>query len=400
MNDIRKKIGIAIYPAWRVFNSIKSNFLNYPKSGNNYNSISSKIMIEFNKYRFYGSKKLFCYNPFVNLFFNTYGNGIACCRSHKNVLGSYPQQTIKEIWFGEKAEKLRNHMLHNDLSMGCDYCKFQIDSKRFHGLPSMQSEQYSTTKIGNFPRIIEFELSNRCNLECIMCSGRVSSSIRQNRENLEPLPFPYDDNFVEQLKEFIPHLKQAYFFGGEPFLIEIYYKIWYEIIKINPKIELYAVTNGTIMNDRIISILKKTNFRITVSLDSLLKSKAEQIRVGCDFDVVLENIFKFTEYSGNRVSISHTPMTINCFETPDIIKFCNKNNFRINLSYVEYPANLALWGLMPDELDEIYSFYNGVEWDKRDENFISKYNIQVFNEWKEQIRFFRDKNKDILGSLA
>lgn len=399
MKDIRKKIGVAIYPAWRVFNSIKSIFLNYPKSGNNYNSISSKTMIEYNKHRLYGSKKLFCYNPFVSLFFDTVGNGIACCRSHKIVLGSYPQQSIKEIWFGKKAEKLRNHMLYNDLSMGCDYCKIQIDSKRFSSLPSMHAEQFATTKIIKFPRIIEFELSNKCNLKCVMCSGIVSSSIRHDREKLEPLPFLYDDGFVEQLKEFIPHLKKAYFYGGEPFLIDIYYKIWDEIIKINPKITLSAVTNGMIMNERVKHIIQNTDFHLIVSLDSLDKERAESIRVGSNLDVVLENIFKFTEYSGNRVSISHTPMTINWFETPDIIKFCNENNFRINLSYVEGPANFALWSLMPKELDEIFSFYNNIEWKNSNKNFTSKYNIQVFNEWKEQVRFFRDKNKDILGSF-
>lgn len=397
MNDIRKKIGIAIYPAWRVFNSIKSNFLNYPKSGNNYNSISSKIMIEFNKYRFYGSKKLFCYNPFVNLFFDTFGNGIACCRSHKTILGSYPKNSIKEIWNGEKVNNLRKHMLNNDLSYGCDYCRLQLDSKRYQAIPSSNSEQYATISNIEYPKIIEFELANTCNLQCVMCSGRVSSAIRKNREKTEPLPFPFDDAFVEQLKEFIPHLKKAYFYGGEPFLIDIYYKIWDEIIRINPKIKLYAVTNGTVMNEKIKNILKQTHFYIIVSLDSLNKKKAESIRVGCNFEEVRKNIFLYSKYSGNRVSISHTPMTINWSDTPEIVEFCNVNNFRLNLSYVEGPANFALWSLMPEELDEIFSFYNKIEWKNSKKNFTSKYNIKVFNEWMNQVLYFRNRNEEILS---
>jgi len=400
MGNLRKKIGVFLYPFFNKYSSVKSELITYPVSTSGYSSIPAEKMKAYNKVRFHGAKKLFCYNPFVNLFFDTSGNAVACCRSHQNVLGSYPQQTIREIWFGKKAEQMREHMLHNDLNMGCNYCKLQLESNRFQGLPSMHAEEFATSKIKFYPRIIEFELSNTCNLQCVMCSGRVSSAIRANREEHEPLPLPYDDNFVEQLKEFIPHLKQAYFFGGEPFLIPIYFKIWEQIIKINPYIKLYAVTNGTVMNERIEKILKKTNFNITVSLDSLIKQRAETIRSGCNFDEVKKNIFKFQAFSQNNLSISHTPMTVNWDETPDIINFCNKINAIINLSYVEGPAKFALWSLMPDKLNEIYDFYNTVEWKENNKSFKAKYNIRVFNEWKQQVLFFKNRNQEILNSFS
>jgi MoaA/NifB/PqqE/SkfB family radical SAM enzyme len=276
----------------------------------------------------------------------------------------------------------------------------QIESGRFQGLPSMNAEQFATRKLVGFPRIIEFELSNTCNLQCVMCTGRVSSSIRKNRENLDPLPFPYDDNFVEQLKEFIPHLKQAYFFGGEPFLIEIYYKIWDQIIKINPKIRLYAVTNGTVMNDRVKRILKSTNFNAIISLDSLVNERAESIRIGSNLDEVKKNISIFKELSKNKIPISHTPMTINWFDTPDIIKFCNQTDSLINLSYVEGPPRFALWSMMPEQLNEVYSFYEKVEWKGNNKSFKAKYNIKVFNEWKNQVLFFKNRNQEILKSYT
>jgi MoaA/NifB/PqqE/SkfB family radical SAM enzyme len=233
-----------------------------------------------------------------------------------------------------------------------------------------------------------------------MCSGRVSSTIRKNRENQEPLPFPYDDNFVEQLKEFIPHLKQAYFFGGEPFLIPIYYKIWEQIININPKVKIYAVTNGTVMNERIENILKKTDFNLTISIDSLVKERAESIRFGCDFEDVIKNIFKFQTFSHNNISISHTPMTINWFETPDIINFCNSIDAIINLSYVEGPPEFALWSMMPDKLDEVYKFYKNFKWNGNHKSFKAKYNIKVFNEWKNQVLYFKNRNKELLESFT
>jgi MoaA/NifB/PqqE/SkfB family radical SAM enzyme len=75
------------------------------------------------------------------------------------------------------------------------------------------------------PKVMEFELSNECNLECVMCNGSFSSSIRKNREKLPPIISPYNDDFVNELDAFIPHLTDAKFLGGEPFMIEIYLKI-------------------------------------------------------------------------------------------------------------------------------------------------------------------------------
>ncbi len=394
MKSLLKKYSSNLIRGWRWYNRIKAHLIRYPVSEAGFEAIPGKKMMEYNKTRIHGAKKLFCYNPFVHMFFNISGHALACCRSHNNVLGKYPEQSIKEIWFGEKYQELREHMLHNDLNMGCEYCKKQLKSNHFHGLPSENPDKFATHKTHAYPQTLELELSNRCNLECVMCSGRVSSSIRKNREQLPPIESPYDDNFVEQLKAFLPHLKEIYFCGGEPFLIDTYYKIWELIIKINPAINLFAVTNGTIYNQEIETILKSTNFNVIVSLDSLDKERYESIRKGARFETVMDNIDKFNHIA-QSINISHTPMTINWRDTPEIIDFCNRINARIHLSHLERPVKYALWTLLPNELEEIYKHYDSIEWDDSKSNQIIKYNINVFNEWKERVRYFRDKNAEI-----
>ncbi|MDY0161456.1 MAG: twitch domain-containing radical SAM protein [Bacteroidales bacterium] len=401
MKSITKKnIRTSFYPLWQQYNKFKAYLLRYPKSGNGFETVSQSKMIQYNKVRYHGAKRLFCYNPFVNIFFNINGDAIACCRSHQTVLGKYPEQSIKEIWFGKRFEKMREHMLHNDLNMGCEYCKLQIESNRFHSLPSMHPEEFATDKVGIFPRILELELSNTCNLQCVMCSGRVSSSIRKHREKLPPIVSPYDEAFVDQLKEFIPHLKKICFYGGEPFLIDIYYKILDIVIKINPSIRIYAVTNGTIFNQKIANLLKSVPFNLLVSIDSLKPDLFSQIRVGAKLNEVIENFKKFQNLTNGNTSISHTPMRLNWTETPDIIKFCNQHNSRVNLSYVDKPANIALWSLSIEKLDEIYNFYQKIKFESTANQYTEKYNIKVFNEWKEQIRFFRNRNSEIMKSFG
>jgi len=108
----------------------------------------------------------------------------------------------------------------------------------------------------------------------------------------------------------------------------------------------------------------------------------------------------FKNIVNNNILVSHTPMKLNWHETPNIIEFCNRNNARINLSYVEKPAEFALWSWPPDKLNEIVAFYNSFHWEDTPHKYTSKSNISVFNEWKEQVRFFSEKNKKILQSFG
>jgi MoaA/NifB/PqqE/SkfB family radical SAM enzyme len=379
---------------YRKLTSLKSPFIRYPESKSPYIAIDKDTMIEFNKYRFHGPKKLACYNPFVNLYFNSRGSAVVCCRNQETVLGTYPEKSIKEIWFGETAKKLRQHLLNNDLSMGCSYCNHQFKTNRFSGLPSMHADRYSSTK-RKYPAILELELSNKCNLECIMCSGIVSSSIRKNRECTEELKIVYDSEFVKQLEEFLPHAKEICFYGGEPFLIDSYYQIWDILLKNKSNAKLHAVTNGTVFNPKIEELLKNLNFSISISYDATEKELFERIRKGANFEKVSANIEKINQILGRKgLCLSMTPMKSNCFEVPKVIDYCNSLNATINLSFVERPADMAIWSEESDKLAEIEEYYKSYVF-KKSNRYNSKYNNLVYNQFIGQISIYQKKNKQI-----
>jgi MoaA/NifB/PqqE/SkfB family radical SAM enzyme len=372
---------------------LKLPFLRYPVSKDGFVAVSSEKMKEFNSVRYHGPKKLACYNPFVNLYFNSRGQAVVCCRNQDTVLGTYPENSIKDIWFGKIADRLRQHLLHNDLTMGCKYCEHQFNTSRFYGLPSMHADYYSSTKI-SYPKILELELSNTCNLQCIMCSGIVSSSIRKNRENLPPLDNHYDNEFVNQLKEFLPHAKEIKFYGGEPFLIDTYYKIWDYLMEIKSTAKLHVVTNGTVLTDKVRNYLKNLNFTITVSFDAMNKELFESIRVGADFDKVKANIEEYNVLLGGKgLSLSFTPMKVNCREVPLVIDYCNTMNATINLSFVENPASMALWTLPSKDLKELEIFYNGYTF-KQHSGVNAEYNITAYKQFVSQIEIYYETNKN------
>jgi len=326
-----------------------------------YHPIDKRLYKAYNSFRPNGAKPIFCYLPFNSLTFSFGGQVFVCGYNRDVKLGQYPTNTIDEIWNGPNAQKLREHLLNNDLEFGCRHCKYFFDKEKFTNLRPLVFDKYYQNTEALFPQVFEFEISNECNLECQMCSGEVSSSIRKNRDHLPAIPSPYDDAFVEQLVKYIPHLKEAKFYGGEPFLIPVYYKIWDKVKDLNPKLELFTITNGTHWNSKIEKLINELNFDLAVSIDAVDKEKLERIRKNATYEKVMENIKRFSEVctrKGKHLSLSFTVQKDNWEQLPLIINLCNDVNAYIYVSYLERPIRFALTDYSSDELRKIRVYMN------------------------------------------
>lgn len=363
-------------------------------SAEGYHHIDKRIFKAFNKFRPEGPKPLFCYVPFNSLTFSFRGKVYACTYNREIVLGHYPQQTIDEIWNGSEARKLREHMRHNDLDYGCQHCKYFFDKEKFSNLKPMVFDKYSDIKGPLYPRVMEFEMSNVCNFECQMCSGEVSSLIRKNRDKLPPIEMPYDSAFVDQLEPYIPYLKEAKFFGGEPFLIDIYHDIWDRMLDINPEIKFFVITNGSVWNNRVRNLLDKGKFEIAISLDSLQKEKLERIRLGAKYERVMENITHFNHYAKKHlrfITISFTLQKDNWEEFPEMIKFCNDIGAYIFVSYLEWPEHFAIADYPLEKLIEIRRYMEGFEFSGM--MLYKKHNAQCYEDFMTYLDgFIEQKN--------
>jgi len=101
-----------------------------------------------------------------------------------------------------------------------------MPAKHFDSLPSHSTH----------PTMMEFLLSNTCNPECIMCCGELSSSLRTKREKLPLQKSPYGKEFINQIQEFIPYLKETRFSSsGEAFLIHLNFELGESLIEKNPE---------------------------------------------------------------------------------------------------------------------------------------------------------------------
>jgi radical SAM protein with 4Fe4S-binding SPASM domain len=367
------------------------------------NIVSEVIMEEFNRHRVTNDKSVFCFSPFNSLLFESDGRVFACCHNYKYDFGTYPAKSIDEMWNGEKMARFRKAIKKNDLSQGCDVCRFDIDTKCFDTVQSLMFDNLPVNKNG-YPSMLDFKLDSTCNLECIMCDGMHSSSIKKNKEKRIISKSPYDDDFINQLEKYIPHLHTARFSGGEPFLINIYYKIWERIIKINPGCIIRVQTNGSVLNDKIRDLLNRGNFELNISLDSVSQITYEKIRKHSDFEKAINNIKYFSGYSRQRnkfFGVTICPLRINREELPSIVNFCSSIGAVIWFSNVWLPPQVAIWTLGSDELKEIYLKLKDVQLPdgsnvERDNKKLFKDFVIVLEKWYRSASE-REKNLNLLG---
>ena len=64
--------------------------------------LASKIA-NYNKVRDPRMLGTFCHAPSINLNFEQSGHATACCYNRRFILGTYPKNTVEEIWNGAKA---------------------------------------------------------------------------------------------------------------------------------------------------------------------------------------------------------------------------------------------------------------------------------------------------------
>jgi MoaA/NifB/PqqE/SkfB family radical SAM enzyme len=335
--------------------------------------ISKEVIERYTDTRQDSDCGLVCHAPTVNLNFEQNGNVRACCYNTTHILGRWPEQRIREIWNGAQLAELRGHIGNNNLGGGCMECGKMLDSGNFHGVRARYYDEFAPdsfkerlkktwgglTGARPYPKVMEFELSNRCNLECVMCNGYFSSSIRKNREMLPALTSPYDERFVDELEEFLPHLTDAKFLGGEPFMIDIYLKIWERIRKVNPDIRIHITTNGTMLTDRVKKLLEGLRAGIILSIDSVNRETYSKIRINGDFDRVMANLDYLRDYTkrkGTFISMAACPITLNWHELPDMLRFCTERDIYLYFNAVFSPAELSLRELPANELAEVIDF--------------------------------------------
>jgi MoaA/NifB/PqqE/SkfB family radical SAM enzyme len=298
------------------------------------------------------SKKPFraaCYAPYSSMYFTTLGEVRVCCHNWKFSIGNVATDSLDDIWQGYKLRILREALREYDLGYGCDYCEWRIAGGNFAS-NAMTKWDYLplSSSVPEWPSLMEFSIGNTCNLQCIMCNGNFSSAIRSHREKRPPMPRVYNDDFFDDLRKYLPHLKKARFLGGEPFLQQDCYRIWGMLVEDGISLPCHVTTNGTQFHSRMEPFLEALPFSIFISMDGFKKETIEKVRVNVRYEDLMENVARFRDYARRRnthFGLTFCLMRPNWSELADFCLFGDELDCSVFVNIVRRPSKLSLYAM-------------------------------------------------------
>lgn len=295
----------------------------------------------------------------------------ACCQNDFHLLGNITEQRLSDIWRGDAARTLRRAMERHDLDLGCDFCEWQVAKGRADLAFARWFDEFAVeTGEPAWPQQLEMAVSNTCNLQCVMCDGEWSSSIRSKREALPPLPKVYGDAFFEDLTEFLPHLRRVKFLGGEPFLAAETLRVMDLLIGLGLRTECHVTTNGTQWTPRVERILDGLPVGVSVSVDAATAATYESIRVGSSWDTLLTHLDRFHERAeahGTYLGLTYCLMVPNWHEFFDFCRFADARGVEAAVNTVRHPHHLSLYMLEADALGEVVSTLEATDRERADQ---------------------------------
>lgn len=304
-----------------------------------------------------------CYAPSIQLSFTPDGNASVCCRSRHVPVGNVATSTLDEIWRGPKARAFRIALARDVMPAGCSECARLLKHGVYENHPILDFDHIAPDPELRWPTLLEFALSNRCNLECVHCTGDFSSLIRA-KEGLPPLPDVYGDRFFAELRDYLPHVRATSFVGGEPFLQPECYAIWDAMAELGCTATIFVTTNGTVWNAKVERLLEKLPIDVGISLDGLTRETVESIRVNARHTILTQNVKRFRDAALRRkageppgerflVQTNFCLMPRNWREVGDFFLWAEELDATMWITVVTSPERESLFSLPARELAQI-----------------------------------------------
>lgn len=228
-----------------------------------------------------------------------------CCRFAEKISENINQKSLKEIFYGEKMELLRQNMINGIRSPGCRRCYEEQDG----GKDSLRVRYNRRKDLGldyidiENPNIswLEMAMSNDCNLICRMCDSRYAWKWIEDEKTLGYKPHVTERVAwdITNVYEFLPTIKHLKITGGEPLVTPQLYTVLNKIVESGyaKNISLNFSSNCSIFpKNKLIELFKQFDkVEFALSWDSANKYEAEYIRYPAKYELLEKTTIKFMQ---------------------------------------------------------------------------------------------------------
>jgi|AGTN01.1.fsa_nt_gi Predicted Fe-S oxidoreductases len=169
------------------------------------------------------------------------------------------------------------------------------------------------------PRSFTITLTNRCNLDCIMCEAK-------------RIDWDIPESVLGEITGAFPYLEHVMWQGGEVFLLDGFTGVLREAKKY-PRMKQVITSNGMALSkDTIQELAAQPDLTLTLSIDAAERDSFERIRKGASWETLLANIAALNEARraagpGMKLNINVTVMRSNYRKLGGILEFAHTHHF-------------------------------------------------------------------------
>jgi len=321
----------------------------------------------------------FCVLPWVSIEASPIGTVRPCCLADDEILDNAGNKfelstaDFADIQNSNYMRKLREQFLAGERPQTCRKCwneeRGGRKSKRMHTLDRLKHSITDTEWTADAKPLmfLDLKLGNICNLKCRICGSWSSSQFATEEINQLPREqqksshayqmlragaWPKEnEQFWQQIDNVLTDICYIEFTGGEPFLIEQHFELLRYAVEqgYSKNIEIHYNTNGTVFPE---SAELWSNFKhveIAFSIDNV-GTRFEYERYGADWDLVQENIAKFTAMRSGKISTQLcTTMNIqNVYYLPELCDWVLTQTFdHVYFNMLHDPWHMCISKMTP-----------------------------------------------------
>ena len=213
---------------------------------------------------------------------------------------------------------------------------------------------------------VELRFGNFCNLKCIMCNPRSSSSVAAEQEanqskfkhlglynninvsNEHWWESPEFEKFSERL---LKDARWIHMTGGEPFIIPEVVSLLDKLLPKKDTVRISFNTNLTKVSEKLLSRLSQfKNLNLNISLEGV-EEMNDYIRYPSKWEDIVSNI----DLIKNKVplailAVQHVLQHTSVYALPELVNFYSKYNMRLFLTTVQGDEFLTFKSVPPSDL--------------------------------------------------
>jgi organic radical activating enzyme len=314
--------------------------------------------------------KTFCIMPFIHATVRTNGNIHLCCASTEQSKYNIKHNNISEWW--TSLDQVREDMLAGTPLTACGFCyeqerqgvtsQRQSNNKRFKIISEKYAKEIVDLYYKDLPAPIDYELqvTNICNLKCIMCGDSESSAVLSENKVLkitdtDQRQYLWQQEEIDKVLALLqdPSTRSVTFRGGEPFLIPQIKRTMIDVVNSGRAelIDLQLVTNCTEFDAEWVSILDQfKSVWVICSIDAV-GSRYEFIRYNAKWAQVDANIDLIKTIKNVNITVNAVVQNINVFGIRELLAWGKQKEIYIKLSLLQEPAYLGI-NVLPQQLKD------------------------------------------------